>query len=243
MYLFGFRDYQYVGKAGDPAGGYREARASAWHRFRTTARVLANFEIRRKNGPEHALVGVAGEAVLECPGDGETYAGERVAGAGDGFQIVKDFAGFRSEFEQEAFFAFFYMQRGGGVDKAVAGWGVYSLPDAAQVEGPEADGMDFYCDDLAWDDLGFGIGYADPAEIEHLPVFEGAFGGGEGGRAVTEERAGVIVSEAVRDAGRGIGLAGEWQKDRCDGREVGGGCEVLFDCEGGWAVKSEHGVG
>ena len=95
------------------------------------------------NGTLHSAVGIAGEFVLECATDGAPETREKGAWAGDCFKLVGNLAGLRIEFKQEALFAFFDVQAGGGVEKAEAGWAVNDLFNSAHVERPEAQGMDF----------------------------------------------------------------------------------------------------
>jgi len=129
----------------------------------------------------HFGMGVAGEAALLAAGVGVAEASEPVGWAGDGEQVIPEFA-IGVLFDQEALFAGFYVEVGGAVGVAEApGFAgavfVDDVEDAAEVEGPEAEGVGFYGDYLVWGDFGFGVGDADPAELEVLPLLHGCFGG------------------------------------------------------------------
>ncbi len=124
--------------------------------------------------------------VLEVAAKGEAEACEEVAGAGDGFEDVVDFGGDGVEFEEEALCALLYVHGSGGVEEAEAGFGVDGFDYSAHVEGPEGQGVGFHGYDLADLNDGGGVGYAGPSVVEHGPLSEGLFCGGECGFAVTD---------------------------------------------------------
>ena len=143
--------------------------------------------------------------------------------------------------DQEAFFAALDVERGGAVAEAEAVFFVDDVEDAADVEGPKAEGVGFYGDGLVGVDFYFWIGDADPAEVELLPAAEGGFGCGEGCLAVADFAAGVVADVAggemlALEVGCGFGDAGHTVGDG----EVPGDCEFLLDEGLGRFVEREH---
>ena len=185
-------------------------------------------------------MGIAGEFVLECATDGAPETREKGAWAGDCFKLVGNLAGLRIEFKQEALFAFFDVQAGGGVEKAEAGWAVNDLFNSAHVERPEAQGMDFDGYELTRGYAGLPIGDAGPAKVEHLPGFEGVASGGEGGLAGAEFGLAEVMDEAGWKAAW-LGQSFCQRKNiRRKGGQIAGGGNPLLDCRCGMFAKGEH---
>ncbi len=107
-------------------------------------------------------MGVSGEFFLPAAGVGVGELRKPVGGLGNGEQIVVKSSGGGVVLQQEALFAALYVLRGCSVAEAEAVRLVNDVEDAAAIERPEAEGADFYGDDLTGLDLRFGIGDADP---------------------------------------------------------------------------------
>jgi hypothetical protein len=148
-------------------------------------------------------VGFAGEFSLPAAGVGVGELRHPVGGLGNGEQVVGDCFCGGVVLQQEALFAALDVLRGCSVAEAeAAGLAgtvfVDDVEDAAEVEGPEAERVHFDGDNLAGLDLRFGIGDADPAEVEMAPLLHGCFCGFESGCALADLGAMAIHDIATR---------------------------------------------
>ena len=189
-------------------------------------------------------MGVPRKPVLEGACYQISNAGEGMARAGDGFQVVPDIAGGRVEFDQEALFALLNMHSGGGVDESEAGCGVDSLRDPAETQRPQSQGLDLDGNDLAGFNERLGIGDAGPAEIKGRPLREGSFSRGKCGLALIEalanSRAGAVMDKAEWELRRDE-TVGDGQELRSVGGEELRGSNLVFDCCRAGLGQGEHG--
>lgn len=143
-------------------------------------------------------MGFAGESFLPAAGVGVGELRHPVGGLGNGEQVVVESSGGGVVLQQEALFAALYVVRGCAVAEAEAVRLVDDVEYAAEIERPEAECVRFDGDDLAGLDLCFGIGDADPAEVEVAPLLHGSLGGFESGCALADLAAMAIHDIATR---------------------------------------------
>ena len=141
---------------------------------------------------------IARKPVLERAGDWEPELHQGMAWTGYGFQFVPDIAGCGVELDDELLLAGLDVHGSGGINEAKPVRGVHHSNDAAEVERPESEGVDFHGDYLSSLDGCLRIGYAHPANVKGRPSLEGPLCILEHIRSLTKQGTRQVMSEAAQ---------------------------------------------